>query len=311
MPDKIWTPGLYGDISAEHYFADPCPRPSLTQSIAKVLLAQSPLHAKHEHPRLAPPAEAEEEPAEKYLPAQAIGNAVHRTLIGRGKDLAIAEFDNWKSGDAKKFRAEAEQAGRTPILNKHMLVAQQMVLAVRLQLTDAGWPEAFKEGRGEVVACWEEGGLWFRTMIDWLTPDGTASYDLKSTAASFAPHVINRKMVDDGWDLQAAMHERALNALDPAGAGRRKFRFVAVENYPPYALLPIEMTEAWLTMGRKKLEVAISMWSDAIKSGRFTGYPTKPYCPEYPGFKETEWLGREVEYFDAKPQRDAANLGAG
>lgn len=293
--------GIHFDVSAADYFADPCPQPSLTQSICKVLLDQSALHAKYEHPRLKPSADTDEEPAaEKYVAAQAIGNAAHAILIGRGKTLAVGEFDSWRTDPAKKFRAAAELAGQTPILNKHMLTAHNMVLAVRLQLVNAGWEDAFSQGHGEVVACWEEDGIWFRTMIDWLTPDGRALYDLKTSAASFAPHVINRKMVDDGWDIQAAMHERAMNALDPAGAGRRKFRFVALENYAPYAMVPVELSETWLTMGRKKLEVAIAMWREAIKSGQFAGYPTEVCRPDYPNYKETEWLGREVEMADRK-----------
>jgi len=42
----IDRPGIYRDMSSEEYLNDPCPAPSLTQSIAKVLIARSPLHAK-------------------------------------------------------------------------------------------------------------------------------------------------------------------------------------------------------------------------------------------------------------------------
>jgi hypothetical protein len=148
---KIEKPGIYFDVPSADYFADPCPQPSLTQSICKVLLDQSALHAKYEHPRLKPTVDAEE-PAEKYVAAQAIGNAAHAVLIGRGKTLAVGEFDSWRTDPAKKFRATAESAGQTPILNKHMNVAHNMVLAVRLQLVNAGWDDAFqgrrRRGRG-------------------------------------------------------------------------------------------------------------------------------------------------------------------
>lgn len=318
-PFRITEPGLYPAMSSDDYFADPCPQPSLTQSICKVLLAQSALHARYEHPRLKPAEDLEDEPAEKYVAAQAIGNATHRALIGRGKELAVGDFENWKTKQSQLFRDGAEQQGLTAILKKHKATADMMTLAVRLQLREAGWRDAFAEGNGEVVACWQENGLWFRTMIDWLTPDARVAYDLKTTGDTWAPHGMNRKMVNDGWDIQAAMHERALNALDPASAGRRKFRFVAVENYPPYALVPVEMSETWLTMGRKKLEMAIAIWRDAIKSGEFEGYPKRAFCPDYPGYAETQWLGREVDYFDGRkadhqnerPRRDAANVMAG
>lgn len=298
---KIDRPGIYFDVPAADYFADPAPMPSLTQSVAKVLLEQSPLHAMYEHPRLRPAVEADDEAPEKYVAAQAIGNAAHAALIGRGKTLAVAEFDNWKKDDAKKFRAEAEKNGLTPILRKHANTAHEIVLQARLQLSKAGWDDAFREGNGEVVVCWQEQGIWFRTMLDWLSLDGRTATDLKTSGASFAPHALARKMVDDGWDIQAAMHERALDAIDPDGAGRRRFRFAALENYPPYALVPVELSETWLTMGRKKLAMAVTLWRQAIMSGNWPGYPQEPVRPDYPAFKEAEWLGREIEHND-RPQ---------
>jgi hypothetical protein len=305
---KISKPGIYDNIPAADYFADPCPEPSLTQSLCKTLLAQSPLHAMHEHPKLAPPA-ADDEDAEKYVKAQAIGNAAHAILIGRGKQIAAAPFSDWKTKEARAFKAEQARIGNTPILERHLTAAHDIVRAARAQLDSAEWSDAFMDGSGEVVACWEEDGIWFRTMIDWLSPGRRFLYDLKTSGASFAPHIINRKMVEDGWDIQAAMHKRALDRLDPDGVGRRKFRFVAIENYPPYALVPVELTETWLTMGRKKLAMAIELWREAIKTGRFAGYPSEAVRPEYPGFMEAQWLSREIEHADRRLDPQVLNAG--
>lgn len=289
---KIKQPGIFLDMAAADYFADPCPEPSLTQSIAKILIERSPAHAVLEHPRFAPPAEDDDEP-EKYVAAQAIGNAAHVLMIGRGKALAVAAFDNWMSKDAKAFKAEATAAGKTPILEKHFAEANNMVNAARAQLDAIGWKDAFKLGHGEVVIAWKEGETWFRSMIDWM-PATTILYDYKTSAASLAPHLIAPKMESDGWHVQAAMHERGLDAIDPRQAGRRYFRFIAQENKPPYALLGIELDEHWLTLGRKKLEYAVGMWRACMASGEWPAYPSEPFCPPYPGFRETQWLGREI-----------------
>lgn len=295
---KIDKPGIYFDFDSEAYFSDPCPQPSLTQSIAKVLIDQSPLHAKTEHPRLTPPTEADED--EKYVAAQAIGNAAHKMLIGRGKQIAAAPWNNWRTKEASAFRAEQTKAGKTPVLERHVAEAYAMTLAARMQLINAGWDDCFSEGKGhgEVVLAWQEDGIWLRTMIDWLSVDKLLAYDLKTGGVSFAPHDLPRKMVTDGWDVQAAMHERALNALDPKNAGRRKFRFVGLENYLPYALVPVEMTETWLTMGRKKLDFAITQWRRCIETGIWQGYGAEIVRPAYPGWKETEWLNREIAAAD-------------
>ena len=45
----IGKAGIY-TLSAEAYHADPCPEPSLSASIANVLLQRSPAHARIQHP---------------------------------------------------------------------------------------------------------------------------------------------------------------------------------------------------------------------------------------------------------------------
>jgi hypothetical protein len=281
--------GIHFDVPASVYFSDPAPQPSLTQSIAKILLEQSPLHAWHQHPRLGAKA-ADEGEVDKYDSAQAIGNAAHKLLIGRGKDVAVGDFDAWRSKEAKAFREDAERAGTVAILQRHFVRARNMVDVAQEQLGDM-----FGEGgSGETVIIWEDNGIWFRSMIDWLRSDLRMVCDYKTTGMSCAPHAIPSLMLNGGWDIQAAMHERGLDALDPDNAGRRKFRFVAQENTEPYALTLCELPESVLTMGRKKLAHAIQIWERCIVQNRWPGYPTEIVYPEYPGWAEAQWLNREI-----------------
>lgn len=286
----ITKPGIYTDVEPARYFEDPCPAPSFTQSLAKLILDRSPAHARLEHPRLTPP-EADDEP-EKYVAAQAIGNAAHALMIGRGRAIAEGEFNDWKTKAAQQFKADHQADGKIVILSKHMVRAQAMVHAARLQLAAAGWRRAFREGHGEVVIAWEEDGLWFRSMIDWMVDTGEL-YDLKTSGMSCAPHAVPMLGVDAGWDIQAAMHERGLDNLDPDNAGRRRFRFVPQENDAPFALVPVELTEAWLTMGRKKLQRAIDIWRACITKNQWPAYPNAVLRPEYPEWQERRWLDRE------------------
>jgi len=297
MSFTITTPGIFVDFDVEAYHQDPCIRPSLNQSTAKILIERSPAHAFAQHPRLAGKAADEPEEAERYNAAQAIGNAAHALLIGRGKAIAPADFPTWQSKDAKAFKADAIAAGKTPILEKHMLRAVAMVAACREQLHTCGWADAFAagEGHGEVVIAWEEGGIWFRSLLDWLPTATANAYDLKSTALSVAPHAIPNLMASAGWHIQAAFHRRGLNILDPERAGRYRFRFVAIENEPPFAMTPVEMTEAALTMGDKQIEYAIREWRRALEADRWPSYSANVCRPEFPGWKETAWLNREVE----------------
>lgn len=293
---KIDKPDIYKDFDEAAYFADPCPLPSLSQSLAKVLIDQSTLHARAEHPRFAEP--AEDEPDEKYVKAQAIGNAAHAYLIGRGKTLAVGDFDNWMSKDAKAFKAEANTSGKTPILAKHAATALQMVAAAKRQINsaaaaDAVMLDAFVKGDGEVVIACEIDGIWLRSLVDWMV-NPRLLFDFKTTGMSVAPHVIPNLMADAGWPIQAAMQERILDVLDPEGAGRRRFFFIAQENYKPFALTVHELPEATMTMGRKMVAKAETMWRDAMLYGKWIGYPAVIHQPEIPGWKETKWLEREV-----------------
>lgn len=306
----ITEPGLFRDVAAADYFADPCPTPSLTQSLAKILITQTPLHAKMAHPRLTPPDDNDE--AEKYVKAQAIGNAAHLILIGRGKTLEIIDADNFTTNAAREKRDEANAAGKTPILEKHYLVAEQMTVAARLQLDKIeGCETAFRDGDGdgEIVAACDDDGLWLRTMIDWLSADHRAIWDYKTTGISASPYVVGKKMVDDGWDVQAAMIERILDAVDPENAGRRKFRFVRQENSPPFALTVSELVEAPMTMGRKKLQYAINAWRECWTTGIWPAYPLRIIRPEYPSWQETSWLNREIaEAEDDMPRVSAPKM---
>jgi hypothetical protein len=296
---KIDKPDIYRDFDVTAYHADPCPEPSLSQSLAKVLIDQSPLHAKFAHPRLTPPTPDDGE--EKYVKAQAIGDAAHALMVGRGKELAIGQFDSWRGKDAQKFKTDAIAAGQTPILDEHYKQAHAVMSAGRAQLDAHQEADCFTAGAGEVALIWQEGPLWFRCLVDWLHDDLLTVDDLKTSGMSVAPHVLGLRAADAGWEIQAAMIERGLDVLDPKNAGRRKFRFIAQEQDEPHALNVMVMNEHWLTMGRKKLQHAVDIWSACLLHDRWPGYPPFAVEPEYPGWIESRWLARELA---AEPQRD-------
>ncbi len=295
--------GVYTDISAAAYFADPCPEPSLTQSIAKILIDRSPAHARLAHPRLNP---AREEPRE-YDRALAIGNAAHRILIGRGKDVCVIEADSFRGRDAISWRNEAIARGSTPILQKHSQEAVDLVLAVRDQLDAVGLVDAFRSGNGEVAIICEDDGIWLRAMVDWVETDALICTDLKTSGLSASPYSVPQVMASAGWPIQAAMQERILEALDPRPA-HRKFRFVMVENKPPYALTVNELSEAVMTIGRKQLDYAMRIWRRCVESGSWPAYPATIFTPDYPGYKEAAWLNRELSEFDSAVRTRAPML---
>ena len=292
---KITKPGIYRDFPTAAYFADPCPEPSFTQSLAKILIEQSPLHAYQAYPRLNVPT-ADEDDVEKYDKAKAIGNAAHALMLGRGKSLAVEDFPDFRTKEAKAFKANALETGREPILQKHYEIALQMVARAQGQLqriegcAHVGDPI---QGDAEVVIANCEDGLWLRSMIDWITPDLREVIDYKTSGQSASPYATGRLMASAGWHVQAAMHERILDGIDAEGAGRRRFLYIAQEQYEPFALTVNQIGEAALTFGRKQLAYAIDIWRDCMERDRWPAYPPRIIIPELPGWHGNNWLARE------------------
>jgi hypothetical protein len=288
---KITEPGIYRGVLDADYRADPCPSPSLTQSAVKTLIERSPLHAWTENKRLNPNYEHDDDT--KFD----IGNVAHKLILGRGKEIEIVPFADWRKKEAQTAREAAADTGKIAVLDHQFEQAVEMVKAAREQLRKHEDKDAFTEGAAEVMIAWEEDGIWFRSLIDWLSDDLCTVDDYKSTGMSVAPHVIGLRAEAAGWNVQAAFIERGLDIIHPESAGRRRYRFIAQETDKPNALTVMHMNEHWMTMGRKKVEVGIQLWRHAITTNKWPGYPARSIIPEYPGFKETKWLEREVNEF--------------
>src|SRR5262252_290299 len=116
---RVKKPGFY-DLAHRDYFADPCPKPSLTQSHVKLLLERSPKHAWYEHPRLN--TDYKEEDDRTFD----LGNTVHALIFGGGRELAVLPYADWRTHDARDARALAIKEGRIPVLGRVFEIAVLM-----------------------------------------------------------------------------------------------------------------------------------------------------------------------------------------
>jgi hypothetical protein len=288
---KIDKPGIYYGVLDADYRADPCPSPSLTQSTVKILIEQSAQHAWTANPRFNPNWKPDNDA--KFD----VGNAAHRLVLGRGKEFEIIDAPDWRTKKAQDMRLDAASRGKIGILKEQFERAVDMSLSAFDQLKRHEDRTAFQDGNAEVMICWEEDGIWFRSLIDWLHTDLRTVDDYKSSGMSMAPHMIGIRAEAAGWHVQASFIERGLDILDPAGAGRRKFRFIGQETQEPYALSVMHMTEEFMTMGRKQVEAGVSIWRNCMKTGRWPGYSSRSVMPQYPTYKMKNWLEREESEF--------------
>jgi hypothetical protein len=285
---KISKPGIYRGVSSVDYFSDPCPEPSFTQSLCKLIIERSPRHAWTASCRLNPNFEPDEDT--KFD----VGNAAHRIILGRGKEFEILDFNDWRTKAAQEAREEAAENGKIGILLHQFERASDMAQALSRQIQHHEDSDAFTKGAAEVMIVWEENGIWFRSLLDWLHDDLRTVDDLKTSDWSMAPHVLGIRAEAAGWEVQAAFIERGLDILDPEGAGRRRFRFIGQETDDPHALNVMHMSKYWMTMGHKKVQTGVDIWRRCIEAGKWPAYPPRSITPDYPGFKEKQWLEREL-----------------
>lgn len=274
------------DMPAEQYHADLIDDtiPSLSRSIAHVLLSRSPMHARAQHPRLNP----------DYKPKASgtmdHGSAAH-ALLFEGKQPEICDFPDWRTNAAKDARDQARKAGKVPLLTKDAAGVQAMVDAVGRQLK-RHTPRPFTGGKAEQTIVWAEAnGAICRVRCDYLTDDRRQVWDLKTTTNADPREWTRRRLWDDGLDIQVGLYRRGVRAVagvDPA------WEFVVVENTPPYALSVISLDDEALKLADEKTEKAIALWQECLEADRWPGYPERTCYAELPPWEASRWLERQV-----------------
>lgn len=283
-------PGLY-QMPAGTYHRDPCPAPSLSSSVAKLLVECSPEHARLAHPRMGGVLE-EADPTR----AKELGTAAHKLALGRGGDLTVVEADDYRSAAAKAARADAYELGECPILRPDLKKAEALAGAVLARLADIPGCEGFASAPAEVVAVVQDrSGAWLRVMMDRFEDHGTHAviWDLKTSEQSAAPHGLGRRIQALAMEVQAALYVRVVETLIPRLAGRVAFRWIFAETEPPRAVSVAEADGAGLTIGARKVAAAIGLWNRCLSSGEWPGYPARIVTAEFPGWAADRWIERE------------------
>ncbi len=298
----ISEPGVY-DISEATYHADPCPTPSLSSSMIKVLLGQSPMHAWAAHPRLNPDYKSEKKTTWD------LGSAAHKVML-RDESVVLdrmpmqtidAEgkekpFDAYRAKHAKDLRERAYANNRIPILEHQYRELMPMIAAGRAQLAihEEG-KDFFKSGEPEVTLIWIEktpfGPVYCRIRLDWKPPGGNLFPDYKTTDTVVAPQVVVRQAFNMGWDIQDGFYRRGIRKV--LKTHNPQLRFVAQERKPPHALSVVGMPPHAMALADRKVEKAIHLWARCLHQSVWPGYPTHTVFPEPPAYHEAQWLDRE------------------
>lgn len=285
------------DCTEEEYFADPCEVPSLSQSIAGLMLSRSPLHAWSAHPRLggAPAEEGEEdddeEDDEKSTPAMDAGKLIHRLMLGKGADVVIVHFDNFKKKLAREQRDEARAAGKMPVIAAKYDGFVKAAEILRDRCARAGYPLT---GESEVAIEWTEPGndgpVVCRCRMDHVFLSEGRILDIKKIRNAH-PRKAARSFIDYGYDIQHAAYRRAVSALHPELRGRVDFTFLYMELEPPFVVVPARPDGAFREIGENRWLSAVKVWERCLAANHWPSYSDHVVTLEAPSYVVTEHLG--------------------
>jgi hypothetical protein len=250
------------EMNAEAYHADPCPEPSLSSSIAKILLTQSPLHAWLAHPRLNP----------KYRPREDsrfdLGSAAHALLLEGDDRMVVVDAHDWRTKAAQEQRDAARLAGKHPILRHQFYDVTAMVAEARKFIESTELAGIFQRGKPELTATWTDGEIHCRARFDWLTDDRRVVLDYKSTESA-EPNQFIRQIARMGYDVQASFYTIAVEETCQVTP---EFVFLAQEIEAPYACSLVGLSNAYKEIGRAKVGGAMDRWARCMSSGKWPAY---------------------------------------
>lgn len=256
--------GIYSDIKASDYHSDPCDSPSLSSSLAKLLVNKTPKHAFLSHPKL----------NEKYIPISDrkfdFGIAAHAVIL-EGKKLAVLNYENFRTKEARGKRDTALLNNEIPLLAEDAIKVLDMKIAFREFVGESEIAKQMRDGNPEQTIIWNEDGHPMRARLDWLSSNYGLIADYKTTQNSDPIDFINKKIMQMGHDFQACFYLRGLKKFSKANTD---YVWIVQEIDAPYSCSIVGLGEEMKELGSQKVDHAIEIWKSCILSGEWPGYPS-------------------------------------
>jgi hypothetical protein len=277
-------PGIHFDIPENAYHADPCERPSLSVTVAKVLLERSPLHAARIHPRLTAglnslpdDSDDNDEPDDSNAVGMQRGALIHHLLLGGGADYVkvlktdtktgeVSEATDYKTPSSREFRDRLKARGQKPVLAKKLKSAQQIADRIRGKLDIPT--------KTEVTVVWESDGVLCRVRLDGFGTEFSSwrGWDLKTTdnaAAAASEHNILKY----GYHIQRAAYMEGVETIYPSLAGRGKWEFAFAEASGACDVIVCDLPGELIELGRLQWARAKRLWAQCLAANEWPGYP--------------------------------------
>lgn len=252
-------------VSPSEYHQDPCETPSLSASIAIKLVQECPIKAWEAHPRLG-------NVKSKPNRAMQFGTVCHHRFSGVHTEIVVIDAKDYKTKAAQRQRDEALAAGKTPILKGEQSNADATADAAIKACRDAGLGLS---GQWEQAVAWDDDGIQCRAMMDHIDLEAPYILDLK-TCTNANPSILGRKIVDEGYDIQAAAYISAIESICPDLTGKIPFYFVFVETTGKHLASIVQPDQFMLDCGSLRWQRAKKIWKKCMAEDRWPGWPIGP-----------------------------------
>lgn len=287
MPHPLITkPGFYPDLTPAQYFAEPCPEPALTNSGIKDLLQSCPAKFAYRHPAIGQPPEERKETIATHL-----GSLVHRLALGKGDDYIVSPYDEYRSKEAKEWKASVEKQGIIPVKAAVYDQAEAMAKVIRkaIQKQCQGHPY-----ETEVVVAWQrlvgDRLIWCRLMLDVWCPALMLAMDVKTIIDASDKSIV--RAFATGYAQQEAWYTEGVEAALDA-MGKVRFIFLFVEKDAPYLDRVGDPSEAFREGAKIGIDHAASIFAECMTANAWPGY--KPIRPNPPVWWLREMTDIELE----------------
>lgn len=266
-------------ISAAEYHADPCATPSLSSSIAGIVWHRTPLHGWMAHPKNQNRADRSESATFD------LGTVAHALILeGSESSVCVIVADDWRTKAAKEQRDEARSAGLIPILAEKMDEIRAMASAATTFIDQTEIAGILQDGKPEQTIIAQDGSIWLRGRLDFLTNDRKIILDYKTVGRSAAPESFLRSSVFQfGYDIQAAMYLRLLRLV--GCTEDTKFVWLVQETEAPYACSLVGASPSMIESGSRKLDYVSQQWAECVETGVWPGYSPRIAWLEAPAWE--------------------------
>lgn len=253
-------------LTAAQYHADPALKPSLSNSIAQILIDQSPAHAWLAHPRLNPNYQPENN--SKFD----LGSAAHVMLLERRDDCIVrVQADDWRTKAAREARDTAQANGQYAVLERVYSDIEAMVRAARDFIDDTELKGIFETGEAEQTILWQQGNVHCRIRPDLLSADRRIILDYKTTPSA-NPEAFILQIGRMGYDLQAEFYTDGVTDLTDE---EPQFVFLCQEPKPPYSCSLVALSGAYREVGKAKVKQAVKLWSECMTTNAWYAYSNR------------------------------------